>query len=430
MLDRMLLPIYNIATLIIRPFLPAYMRSRIKKGREDWRRKPERYGTPAHPRPEGPLIWMHGASVGETMMALPVIKELLERDPKLHILVTSGTVTSAEMLNKRLPDRAFHQYAPVDIPQLVLKFLAHWRPDTCIWLESDLWPNMIRLAKKRGAKMVLLNARLSEKSRKGWAKYPQTAQKIFSCFDLILPADQATASSISQFCGRDIEVFGNLKSIAPPLNVDHDHYMSFKDSIGERPVWCAASTHKGEDEIIIKAHQEILKTHPKALLILVPRHPERADDITRLIEESDLSYQPLNAPIKTKTQIMLIDKMGEMGLAYRLSSVVFVAGSLLPTLAGHNPLEPARLNNAVLSGPYVSSFDDLYKNMSSAGGVSILNETDAASLATAITLRLSDKTLQKDEAEKAANYVTETDALADQLFDALDAFIPHSSEIS
>jgi len=363
--DVDLVRVYTGITRILSPLLPLWMGRRIKRGKDDPARKGERFGKAGRDRPEGLVFWMHGASVGECTMLLPVIDKVLAHFPNAHVLVTSMTMTAATLMAERLPERAFHQYAPLDSPRAVKAFLKHWQPDMAIWAESEIWPNLIRATKSRNIPMALINARMSQKSRDGWLKNRKTARIIFGCFDTILAAQQETADVLGQILGRNIVFVGNLKDAAQPLPVDAAQLKALARQIGNRPVWCAASTHPGEDAIILKAHQTVLKTHPEAVLILAPRHPERRADIAALLTESGLKFATRSTEQKiTKTRsVYLFDTIGEMGLAYRLSHLSFVCGSLISGLSGHNPLEPARLENAVLTGTNIASFADIYMAM-------------------------------------------------------------------
>lgn len=354
---------YRLISRLAAQALPLYLRRRIKDEKEDAERISERYGHAGTPRPDGQLIWMHAASVGESVMLLPLINALLkDGDAALNILVTTGTVTSAQMMAARLPMRAFHQYLPADTPRAVGRFLDHWSPNAALWAESEIWPNLIMQTKARGIPMALVNARMSDKTLKGWSKRKAMARKLLSCFDHILPADHRTASGLSSLLGRDIAVTGNLKYAAPPLPVDISKLAGYRAVLGTRPIWCAASTHKGEDEIILSAHKAILEVRPDALLILVPRHPERGPVLSRLITAQSLTMSGSSFPedISADTQVLLMATLGQLGLAYRLAPVSFIGGSLLPELSGHNPLEPARLRSAILSGPYIDSFADIF----------------------------------------------------------------------
>ena len=354
---------YSGLTKLIAPILPLWLKRRALKGKEDPQRQGERFGEASITRPAGQLFWMHGASVGEVTMLLPLIDKVLEHYPTAHVLLTSGTTTSAELMAKRLPERAFHQYIPLDTPKAVAAFLDHWKPDMVLWAESEIWPNLLLQTKARNIPMALINARMSEKSVQGWFKRRQSAQSLFGCFDIILAGDDATANGLSWLLGKEVISAGSLKETAPILPVNAKDLSALKKQIGSRPVWCAASTHKGEEEIILAAHKEICAKHPNALLILALRHPERRKDVTPLLSKTPHILRKGGHTIKPSTSVMVFDTIGEMGLAYSLSDVTFVCGSLIDGLMGHNPLEPARFSNAVLTGAHISSFADSYMSM-------------------------------------------------------------------
>ena len=359
------LKFYHSASAALGPLLPLWVNKRAKNGKEDPLRAAERYGIASAPRPSGPLVWMHGASVGECTMLLPLIAQFRKDRPDITVLITSATVTAAALLADRLPSGCLHQYIPLDRPKYVCAFLDHWQPDMALWAESEIWPNMIIEADRRGIKMALINARMSEKSLSGWAKRKTSAEAVFSRFDLILAADKRTGDSLGWFTARDIPATGNLKDAARPLPAEPQALAMMRGAVKERPVWCAASTHKGEDEIILRAHQEVLAAHPNALLILAPRHPERREDILRLIDAKALSAASRSQQdrLSASANVYLFDTIGEMGLAYRLSALTFVCGSLISGLSGHNPLEPARLGSAVMTGGHIASFADIYNAM-------------------------------------------------------------------
>ena len=354
---------YSGLTRILAPILPLWLKQRALNGKEDPERQGERFGLPSVARPKGQLFWMHGASVGETTMLLPLIRKLLAAYPKAHVLVTSGTVTSANLMAERLPPRALHQYVPLDTPKAVSAFLDFWKPDIAFWAESEIWPNLVKLTHARKIPMALINARMSDKSIQGWFKRKQSALALFGAFDIILAANETTANGLSWLLNQEIESTGNLKDAASKLPLNEDKVKSLKSQIGSRPVWCAASTHKGEESLILTAHETVKKQHPDALLILALRHPQRRKEVTSLIANAKHVSRSSGEPITPNTSILLYDTIGEMGLAYALSDVSFVCGSLVEGLMGHNPLEPARFKNAVLTGAHIASFADSYMQM-------------------------------------------------------------------
>jgi len=417
--DNTLIRSYSGVTRLMAPFLPVWVKHRALKGKEDPARSQERFGKTDKQRPKGPLIWMHGASVGETTMLLPLIQRFLSHNTDLHVLITSGTLASATIMADRLPDRAFHQYVPLDAPNAVKHFLDHWQPDMAIWAESEIWPNLIRLTRDRNIPMALINARMSEASLEGWRKRRKSAHTLFGCFDKILAADEKTANSLSILLGKNIEPSGNLKDAAAPLPFDVKELASLKKKLGGRPVWCAASTHAGEDELVLSAHKTLLEDHKNALLILAPRHPERRKDIIALLDKRNLSYRVRSkgeAPIDSNA-VYLFDSLGEMGLAYSLSHISFVCGSLIKGLKGHNPLEPARLGNAILTGSYISSFADSYMSMFAFHAAERI--FNPAMIAPTLSQLFSDKDERLARTEAALKYSRSRDEILDYVWDEI-----------
>ncbi len=309
-----LLRSYGLATRLVAPFTHIWVRRRAAKGKEDPARLSERHGIASQARPEGPLIWMHGASLGETQMLMPVLRRILNTEPNIRALITSQTTTSAELLARQLPPRAIHQYAPLDYPKAVQKFLDHWRPDVAVFGESEIWPNLIRKTHNTGIPMALLNARMSPKSLEGWHKRQNLAKKLFAAFKLIIAADTQTADGLSWLLGRDIESAGNLKDAAPPLPVNAFDLKTVQSETSNRPIWCAASTHPGEDAIIIKAHKTILQRFNHALLILAPRHPSRAREIEAMLADAGLRFvsRSSDLAVSRDSQVYVFDTIGEM----------------------------------------------------------------------------------------------------------------------
>lgn len=390
---------YRHLSRALEPFAGLLLKRRAKAGKEDAARLDERKGIASHPRPDGPLIWMHGASVGETSMLLPLIQRLLDGDPKLHILVTSGTVTSAAVMTDRLPERAFHQYIPLDVPNFVEAFLSHWRPNLAIWAESEIWPNLILQTKASGAKMALINARLSQKSLDGWKGKRHFAQEIFSCFDMIFAADNLTHDSLKAFGGQLLGQIGNLKTAASALEFNPAEVRHLKASIGRRPVWLAASTHAPEEADILRTHVTGPGKKADALLIWVPRHPERGDEIAGLCSGHEfVQRSKLHSPT-SETSIYIMDTLGEMGLALELSDAVFVGGSLHPDLTGHNPLEAARARVPILTGPHVDSFTPIYDNLLNHNAA--MRVTSAEHLSQSVMALLLDRAAARQMARRA-----------------------------
>jgi len=416
---------YSGLTRVMAPVLPIWLKRRALQGKEDLARQGERFGETDKARPAGFLIWMHGASIGEVTMMFPLIDRLLAEYQNAHILVTSGTVTSAKLLAERLPERAFHQYVPLDTPVAVSNFLSHWRPDLALWTESEIWPNLISQTKAAGIPMALVNARMSEKSIQNWFKRRKSAKALFGHFDLILAANEDTANGLSWLLGETYESAGNLKDAAPALPFKQAEYNAIRKKIAGRPVWCAASTHKGEDEIIIDAHREIRKIHKDALLILAPRHPDRRDEIKAMLTgDKFLSRSEGKTPGKTPS-VYLFDTIGEMGLAYQLADVTFVCGSLVDGLMGHNPLEPARLNNAILTGAHISSFSDTFMRMFAFDAAQRVLNPDM--IAETVNGLFSDADMMRYFQTQALDFAQSRDAVLDYVWDKLSPILPEKA---
>ena len=425
--DTKLLGLYRGAAAALGPVLPLWTRRRARNGKEDAARLLERQGRTDAARPAGPLVWLHGASVGECTMLLPLIQMIRRRREDITILLTSGTVTAANLMKSRLPDGCIHQYVPLDSPKYARRFMQHWQPDMAIWAESEIWPNLIFEAKTHGAKLALINARMSQKSLSGWRKRPASAKAIFSKFDCILAADDVTAKGLSEFTAEEVLNFGTLKDAALPLPANKEDLAALRAAIGERPVWCAASTHEGEDDIIFRAHKEVLESRPETLLILAPRHPERRNSLTSLLSSQGLSYcmRSKNELPSADTQAYLFDTIGEMGLAFRCAPIAFMGGSLLSSLSGHNPLEPARLGGAVLSGPHTASFSGVYADMSTADAID--TAASAAEISRAVTQMLSSANRLRSRQDSAKAFSRSRSDILPRVWAEIAPFLPAGS---
>ncbi|MSU91935.1 3-deoxy-D-manno-octulosonic acid transferase [Rhodobacteraceae bacterium 2CG4] len=352
------------------PFVRGVLRRRLSRGKEDPDRLHERLGRPAMPRPEGRLAWFHAASVGESVSLLALVETLLQAQPDLRVMITTGTRTSAELIAERLPARAFHQYVPVDTGPAVRRFLAHWRPDLAVWTESELWPRLLVATRARGIPALLINARMSARSARRMGRLGAYGAALLGRFDAILAQDDAQAERLLALGappGR-VEVTGSLKDTAQPLPHEPNALKTLVKTLAGRTVWLAASTHEGEEEMVSRAHREARRSVPGLLLILAPRHPERGPRIA-----SDLRAEGWTVAVRSEggkpdrnTDIYLADTLGEMGLWYRIASVSFIGGSLVD-VGGHNPFEPALLGSAILTGPFIQNFETAYTRFRRAG---------------------------------------------------------------
>lgn len=383
-------------------------------------RQHERLGNASLPRPLGQLVWFHAASVGESLSVLTLITRMGTRLPNAEFLITSGTATSAELIARRLPPRTRHQFAPLDATGPVTRFLDHWRPDAGILVESELWPMMLTQARKRGVPLALLNARLSAKSVTGWCRAPATARFVLDQFDLMLTQNSESANNLRRM-GADperVRVGSNLKATSAPLPVDTDTLAQLRDDLNGRPVWVASSTHRGEEEIVLKAHARLLREHPALVLLLVPRHPDRSDEVAGLISGDGLGFarRSKQERIGPETQVYMADTLGETGTWYALSPLVFLGGSLLP-IGGHNPIEPAQAGAAVITGPHVTNFAETFEPMIATGAaVTISGEDD---LARTVAHWLDDPTALQTACAAAKLYVDRQQNKLDQVIDTL-----------
>lgn len=418
----MIAGLYAGTARLLTPAIRALLALRRARGKEDPVRLPERLGHAGRPRPEGPLIWLHGASVGEALSALPLIERLLAADPSTSVLVTTGTVTSAKLMAERLPARAFHQFAPVDTPGAVARFLDHWRPDLALWIESELWPNMIRAAAGRGLPMALVNARLSKRSYRRWRLLPGFARELLSAFQLCLAQSPADAERFQALGAREPRSPGNLKYASPPLPADPSALEALRSEIGARPLWLAASTHIGEEAIAAEAHGKLRRRHPTLLTVIVPRHPERGAAIAAELAAAGLAVARRGAQesVSPDTDIYLADTLGELGLFYRLAPIAFVGGSLVPH-GGQNLLEPAQLDCAILHGPAVHNFEAIAAAMKAAGATERVH--DARGLAAAVDTLLTDPALRDRRAQAAAEVAAGEAGVLDRIMEALAPYL-------
>ena len=400
------------------------LRRRLAAGKEDAARIDERRGIASRARPGGPLVWFHAASVGESLALLELTRRLGEDDPDLHILVTTGTVTSAEVMQNRLPDHAFHQYIPLDAQAWVARFLDHWKPDMAVWTESELWPTLVQETDARDIPMLLVNARMSRRSYDRWRMGLRSAvANLLGRFRAAHVQDAVTAGYLIRLGlpQERMEVTGTLKEGAAALPYEESERAEFASWLGGRPVWLAASTHEGEETAVLAAHDRALRNNPRLLLILAPRHPQRGDEIEADLKANDWSFarRSRDEDVDADTQVYLADTLGEMGLWYRIAPISFVGGSLTK-IGGHNPFEPAALGSAILHGPHVANFTDIYQRLTEAQAARQVAGSEE--LAQAVNYLLN-----PDRAAMMANAAWEvssaganvTDRAADLIFDWL-----------
>jgi len=417
-----LLPLYRAATALAAPLIARHLRKRLASGKEDAERFGERLGEATQPRPLGPLVWAHAASVGESLSMLPLIEALVAAHPTLYVLMTSGTVTSAGLLRDRLPARTLHQYVPVDRAPYVNAFLDHWRPDLVLWAESEFWPNLTTLPAQRGVPMVLVNGRISPESFAKWKRWPGLAKAILTNFNLCLAQADLDAGRLRQLGAEHVRSVGNLKFAVPPLPADADELAALKHALGGRPRWLAASTHPGEEAMIWQAHQRMAATHPDLLTIIVPRHPDRGEAVAAELAAAGARVKRRaagDAP-DADTDIYVADTMGELGLFFRLAPVSFMGKSLVD-LGGQNPIEPARLGSAILFGPHMWNFPDVSERLLAASGAEQV--ADVPALAEAAAALLGDEARRSALAAGARAVAESETAVMASVLGELEPFI-------
>lgn len=413
------LPLYRAATATLEPLAPLLLRRRARRGKEDPARIEERLGFPTLGRPMGPLVWIHGASVGETVSALPLIERMLAARADLTVLVTSGTRAAAEVLAGRLPERALHQYVPIDAPGAARRFLDHWRPDLLILLESELWPNLMLSARARGVRLALVSARFSEKTASGWRRVGGAARQVLGALDLVLPQDDGSAERLAAL-GARVQGRANLKLAGDPLSADPKTLADLQATIGGRPVVVSASTHPGEE---VLADRAVADLTGQPLHMIAPRHPVRADAIAADLAASGrtVARRSRGEVPAANTDVYLADTLGELGLFFRLASVVVLGGGWAEGVGGHNPLEPARLGRAVVSGPSVGNWDGVFEALVQADAVRL---ADADQLAGVVGALLADREAAQALGARAQAFTERQDGALDALWDRLAPLVP------
>lgn len=364
MRPHLLFFLYRAVTALISPLIPFYLRRRARRGREDAARLPERLGITTMPRPEGKLVWLHAASVGEANSVLPLIEALRRERPRLTLLLTTGTVTSARLMAQRLPEGVIHQFVPVDTPRAAARFVAHWRPQMALWAESELWPNLLGATHHAGCRMSLINARMSERSFHSWRRFPGMIRAMLGRFECILAQSEADAARFKALGAVRVECLGNLKYDGALLTADAQGLIEMERQMQGRPRWLAASIHPGEDEAVAGVHRCLRAQFPDLLTVIVPRHPARGAAMHSVFsqEGSTAALRSRGETILRETDIYIADTLGELGLFYRLCNVAFIGGSLVPH-GGQNPLEAARLGCAILFGPHMFNFVDMAEGL-------------------------------------------------------------------
>ena len=390
---------YRTLTWSMSLLLRAHLQRRLWQGKEKSHRLGERMGNPSTHRPRGKLIWIHAVSIGESLSMLPLLRAIMEKSDT-HVLVTTGTVTSADILADRLPHGVIHQFIPLDHPIWVRRFLNYWRPDFAIFVEGELWPNLLNAVRARRVPTILVNATMSKKTFGRWRFARSLLKRMLNTFEMILAATREDEVRFQRLGITHCEAIGHLKFSVPPLETDSARLQIFQSAIAGRTVWLAASTHKGEEEKVSAVHQQIAPHKPGLLTILALRHPKRIEEVKNILAQHNLSFRLHSegtAPT-TDDDVYIVDTMGDMGLFFRLAPVTFLGGSLVP-IGGHNIVEPMQLDSALVVGPHMESLYELTSRFLNLGALQQVQNVD--SLVETVERLLSDADMRQKQVQCA-----------------------------
>ena len=366
------LRLYFFLSFVLDPVYFVYQLISVLKGKENPNRFWERWVSKQIKRPSGKLIWLHAVSVGETLSLLPLIEKIAEDNPKINILITSSTKTSAQIFEKNLKKRVIHQMAPHDTFFVSKRFIKYWHPDIAVRVESEIWPRILLELNKKMVPSFLFNARFSKKSLKKIESQSASARFIFSLFNEIHVQENKTLEKLINIGipSENLALTGSLKDSAKKLAFDEHIMKKFLKAAAKQKIWLAACTHSGEDEIVLKAHKKI-----GGILLIAPRHIERGKHIAKLSRSMGFTTQLRSEfpELQKETVVYIADTMGEMGLWYSMVNVAFIGGSLVER-GGHNPIEAAQLETFILHGPFTHNTEEKYHQLNSLGvGVQIEN---------------------------------------------------------
>ena len=414
----MILSLYRVLTTLGAPVLLWLVERRAARGKEDRARRGERFGKASQPRPFGRLIWLHAASVGESLSALPVVRRLVE-DEHTRVLVTTGTVTSARLMAERLPKGAFHQFAPIDRVAWVRRFLDHWRPDAALWVESEIWPNMLMELRARRIPAALINARMSARSFRRWRRVPRTIRTLLSPFRVCLAQTKREADRLVKLGARNVAAIGNLKYSAEPLSAEPLAFAQLNAAVAKRPVWAFASTHPGEEDIAARVHLRLKEKWPDLLTIVVPRHPARGEEVSSILHQRGLwCARRSEGKLPSRSdQAYVVDTLGEMGVVLRVAPIACL-GNSFTNEGGHNPVEPAQLGCAVLYGPSMFNFAEIAVELEEAGAARRVRTT--AELAEAVDRLLSDPEVRFHQAAAGRAVAERNRQVIDRVMEAIE----------
>jgi len=351
---------YRILINLIFLFSPIIILIRLFKKKEHVIRFKEKFGIYTKKRLAGKLIWFHGASVGEILSIIPLIEKLEKKDDIRQILVTSNTLSSSKILSNLKLQKTIHQFFPIDTNYHTNKFLNYWKPSVAIFIDSEIWPNMINNIKKRPVPLVLMNARITEKSFKKWRIFNSSAKYIFQKFDICLSSNLKSKNYLKFLGAKKIKFIGNLK-FTQTENNNVDLNKNIKKFFLSKKIWCASSTHYNEEKICAKAHKKLKMKYKNLLTIIIPRHIHRTKEIINEIRKLDLKIHLHDSKkkIDVKTDIYLVNSFGQTKSFFKICKTVFLGGSII-NHGGQNPLEAARYGCKILHGPNIWNFDEIY----------------------------------------------------------------------
>ncbi|AGF74085.1 3-deoxy-D-manno-octulosonic-acid transferase [Bartonella australis AUST/NH1] len=411
--------IYRVVSFCLGSVVPLCLFLRVVRGKEEPGRQKERLGKSDIARPPNALIWVHAASVGETLSLFPLINHILSL--KINILFTTGTVNSSTLVKKHFGNRLIHQYAPLDLESAVRRFICHWKPDLALVCESEIWPLRIKELAKMRIPQILVNARMSERSFKVWKKWLALARYIFGHINMAICQNEKDVTYYRALGVKSVVFSGNLKADVSPTE-NSALLMHYRDAIGDRPTWAAVSTHEGEEKIAFEVHKTLKNHLPNLLTIIVPRYPERSGEILRLYSEEGVNCvrRSNNAVPVAETDILLGDTIGEMGLFLRLSKVSFIGKSLCRR-GGHNPLESALLGSAILTGPHVANFQDMFEKFVSCDAAYMVE--DMTRLAFQVNRLLTDEASRQEMVDRAYKVATSMAGAFERTLKVLHPFL-------
>ncbi|CAK8571405.1 unnamed protein product [Lathyrus sativus] len=394
--------IYRALSYGVSPLIRLHLRWRRFRGLEHLQRWPERLGHPSQPRRPGPLVWFHAVSLGEGMIAIPVIKHCIQKTPHLNVLMTTTTLSAFEVLSNWLPTEVILQFSPVDTPASISSFLHYWKPNAIVLMESELWPNLIMDASKNGITLALLNARVSEKSFNLWSGslFLPLISLMLSKFSLIVPlsTEQGLRFQLLQAPPYIINFSGDLKYVIEDIAVNESgkrNTNNLRLQLSHKQVWMASSIHRGEEEIILGVHTVLMQLQTDIVTIIVPRHPQHGREIAKKLEKEghNVALRSQHGRLKPETNIYVVDTLGELRQLYTLTPIAVIGGSFLPGLCGHNISEAAAAGCAILTGRHVGHFSHMVLEMKQTNPLSVLQVSGKQELEKSLIELFTDTTL-------------------------------------